>query len=61
MSKRAFDVFVIILAALFLTALYYLGLLEKSGKFMLIPLLIFYYLGQYSVKRLMKKEKEKGE
>ena len=46
-----FDMIVIVLIAIFLTTLSYLDLLEKSAKFMLIPILAFYYIGQYSVKK----------
>ena len=48
MNKKNFDRIVIILIAVVLVALAYFGLLEKSAKFMLVPLLAVYYIGQYS-------------
>jgi hypothetical protein len=51
MNKRIFDIIVIVIIVLFLTELAYFDLLEKSAKFMLIPILIFYYLGKYSERK----------
>lgn len=54
MKKIAFDFLVILVLALMLTTLYWFGLLEKSAKFMLIPILAFYYLGQYAHRKFPK-------
>ena len=48
MNKKNFDRIVIILIAVVLVALAYFGLLDKSAKFMLVPMLAVYYIGQYS-------------
>ena len=45
MKKRYFDMIVIIIIGIFLIALAVFDLLEKSAKFMLIPILTFYYIG----------------
>lgn len=47
MKKRTFDILVIVLATVLLIGLNQYGLLEKSAKFMLIPILGYYFLGQY--------------
>jgi len=52
MKRKYFNIIVIITIAVFLSVLYFLGLLEKSAKFMLIPMLAFYYIGQYSERKL---------
>jgi len=54
MKKIYFNIIVIITTAVFLSILYFLGLLEKSAKFMLIPILAFYYIGQYSERKFKK-------
>ncbi len=54
MKKRDFNIIVIITIAVFLSIFYFLGLLEKSAKFMLIPILAFYYIGQYSERKFKK-------
>jgi len=46
-KKRYFDGIVIIVIAVFLIMLLIFDLLEKSAKFMFIPILAFYYLGQF--------------
>ena len=51
MKKKNFDRIVIIIIAVFITILALLGILEKSAKFMLVPILVFYYLGQYSERK----------
>jgi hypothetical protein len=43
MKKRTFDIIVIFLIAIFLISLNQFGLLEKSAKFMFIPILAFYF------------------
>ena len=45
---------IIVIIAVFLLALNFFGLLEKSAKFMLIPILAFYYIGQYSERKFKK-------
>ena len=54
MKKRTFDIIVILLITILLMTLNEFGILEKSAKFMFIPILIFYYLGQYSVRKTKK-------
>ena len=54
MKKRTFDMIVILLIALFLITLTLFDVLEESAKFMLIPILIFYYIGQYSERKFQK-------
>lgn len=49
-----FDFFVILLSALMFSLLALFGLLEKSAKFMLIPILAFYYIGQYAQRKFPK-------
>ena len=54
MKKMYFNMIIIIVIAVFLTLLDMFDLLEKSAKFMLIPILIFYFIGQYSEKKFKK-------
>ncbi len=54
MKKRTFDIFIILLIAILLVTLNQIALLEKSTKFMFIPLLTFYFLGQYSERKFQK-------
>ena len=54
MKKITFDILVIFLIALFLITLNQFDVLEKSAKFMFIPILAFYYLGQYSGRKFKK-------
>ncbi len=54
MKKRTFDIIVILLITIILIILYQFNLLESSAKFMLIPILAFYYLGQYSERKFQK-------
>jgi hypothetical protein len=42
-----FDIIIILIIAAFLLTLSYFDLLEKSAKFMFIPILAFYYLGRF--------------
>ena len=51
MKKKHFDIIVILIITVFLVSLEISGLLEESAKFMLVPFLIFYYLGQYSERK----------
>ena len=50
MRKRTFDIIMILLIAILLVALNQFDLLEKSAKFMFIPILAFYFLGQFAEK-----------
>ncbi len=54
MKKRTFDIIIILLIAITLIILNQFDLLEKSAKFMLIPILAFYYIGQYSERKFQK-------
>lgn len=52
MKKRTFDLIVIALISIILLILNKFELLEKYSKFALLPILVFYYLGQYAEKNL---------
>jgi hypothetical protein len=54
MKKRIFDIIVIFLIAIFLITLNSFDLLEKSSKFMFIPILAFYFIGQVSERKFRK-------
>jgi len=54
MKKRIFDIIVIFVIAIFLITLNYFDLLEKSSKFMFIPILAFYFIGQVSERKFRK-------
>lgn len=54
MKKRTFDIFVILLIALLLIILNQFDLLGKLAKFMLIPILAFYFIGQYVERKFQK-------
>jgi hypothetical protein len=54
MNKITFSIIIIVVGTIFLIVLNYLNLLEKSAKFMLIPFLIFYFLRQFSEKKIQK-------
>lgn len=54
MKKRTFDIVVIFMIAIFLITLNQFDVLEKTAKFMFIPILAFYFLGQYSERKLKK-------
>ena len=51
MKKKYFDIIMILIIALFLILLAVTGLIEYSAKFMLIPILAAYYIGQYSQRK----------
>ena len=51
MKKIYIDIVVIVVAAVGMILLDSFDLLEKSAKFMLIPILAFYYFGKYVGKR----------
>jgi predicted membrane protein len=50
-TKRAFDLIFIIISALILITFSEYGFLEGHMGFLLIPVLIAYYLGQYSERK----------
>ena len=54
MKKRLFDLIFIIISASILVAFSEYGFLEKNMAFSLIPILISYFLGQYSNIRFKK-------
>jgi len=54
MKKRTFDIIMILLIAILLVTLNQFDLLEKSAKFMLIPILAFYFLGQFAERKFQK-------
>lgn len=54
MKKKIFDVIVIVSATALLILLSESDLLEKAAPFMLVPILGFYFLGQYSERRFKK-------
>ena len=54
MKKRTFDIIMILLIAIIMIILNQFDLLEKSAKFMLIPILAFYYIGQYTERKFQK-------
>lgn len=51
MKKRTFDIIVILIIAILLVTLNQFNLLEKSAKFMVIPIIVFYFLGQYAERK----------
>ncbi len=51
MKKRTFDIIVILFIGIVLTMLYYFNLLDGLAKFALIPILAFYFIGQYSERK----------
>ncbi|MBP7103222.1 MAG: hypothetical protein PHC83_09480 [Bacteroidales bacterium] len=54
MRKKTFDIIVILLIAIFLISLNKFDLLEKSAKFMFIPILAFYFIGQVTERKFKK-------
>jgi len=57
MKKRTFDIIVIFLVAIFLIGLNQFDLLEKSAKFMFVPILAFYFIGQVTEQKFKNDEK----
>lgn len=55
MKKIAIDIIVIISITMLLLGLDYFNLLEKSAKFMLIPILAYYFIGKTIERKLNKK------
>jgi TctA family transporter len=51
MKKRTFDIIFIIIAAVILIVLLEYGTLKKHMDFALVPILIAYFLGQYSERK----------
>ena len=58
MKKVHFDILMIVLMAALLLGLNYFELLEKYVHFALIPMLAFYWLGQYSERKFGNKKVE---
>jgi len=54
MKKPLFNILVLLIIAIFLILLNEMDLLEKGANFMFIPILAFYFLGQYSERRFQK-------
>lgn len=54
MKKRTIDIIVIFLIALFLITLNKFDVLEKSAQFMFIPILAFYFIGQFTARKFKK-------
>lgn len=54
MKKRTFDIIMILLIAILLVTLNQFDLLEKSAKFMFIPILVFYFIGQFAERKFQK-------
>lgn len=54
MKKRTFDIIVILLIAIVLTALNQLGMLEELAGFLFIPFLTMYFIGQYVARKFPK-------
>ena len=54
MKKRTFDIIMILLVAIVLVTLNQFDFLEESEKFMLIPILAFYFIGQFSERKFQK-------
>jgi len=54
MKKLTFNIVVIVLIAILLIILNQIDLLEKSAKFMFIPIVAFYFLGQYAERKFKK-------
>lgn len=54
MKKIHINIIVIVVIAIFLISIDMFNLLEKSAKFMLIPILAFYFIGQYSEQKFHK-------
>jgi len=57
MKKWTFDIIVILLIAIFLISLNQFYVLEKSAKFMFIPILAFYFIGQVTERKFKNDEK----
>ncbi|MCK9321230.1 MAG: hypothetical protein M0P32_04410 [Bacteroidales bacterium] len=54
MKKRTFDSIIILVLSIILIILNQFGLLEKSAKFMVIPILASYFIGQYAERKFKK-------
>ncbi|MCF8346493.1 MAG: hypothetical protein K9G38_04710 [Bacteroidales bacterium] len=54
MKRIYFDVIVIVVLTLALVILNQLDLLGQSAKYMFIPVLAFYFLGQYAERKFRK-------
>ena len=56
MRKRIFDIIFILISATILVILLEYGLVEKYIDFALLPILIAYYIGQYSERKFKNKK-----
>ncbi|SEA43975.1 hypothetical protein [Bizionia paragorgiae] len=54
MKKRTFDLIFIIISTVILVVLSEYGILEKYVAFAIVPILVAYFLGQYSERRFRK-------
>lgn len=54
MRKKVFDIAMIIIIAAVSITLIYIDFFEKYSGFIMIPFLIFYYVGQYSGRKYNK-------
>ncbi len=54
MKKKTIDIVIILSIALLLTLLYYFNLSDNLTKYMFIPLLAYYYIGQYTERKFKK-------
>lgn len=54
MKKRTIDIIVLFLIAIILILLNQFDLLEKAAKFMFIPILAFYFIGQLVERKFQK-------
>lgn len=54
MSRRAFDILVILIIGASLLVLNQFDLLGQMAKFMFIPILAFYFLGQFAQRKFQK-------
>lgn len=52
LKKQIINLIVIVLITASLMTLGHFNLLEKSAKFMLLPILAFFYLGQYMERKI---------
>ncbi len=54
MNKLFFNIIIIAVIGLLLLVINMFGLLEQAGRFMFIPILAFYFIGQYSERKFRK-------
>ncbi|MEA1872821.1 MAG: hypothetical protein U9N51_00105 [Bacteroidota bacterium] len=51
MKKQVFDFIIILIIGLISIGLNKLGQVEENAKFIFLPILTFYYIGQYSMRK----------